>query len=104
MVNKIKKNDTVVIITGKNKGKSGKIIKIISKKKVIIKNMNIFKKHQKSVPSLNKTGGIIKKEFPIHISNISIFNKYTNKSDKVKITFIKNKKVRLYKSNNKIIK
>ncbi|WMC18773.1 MAG: 50S ribosomal protein L24 [Enterobacteriaceae bacterium PSpicST2] len=103
MANKIKKNDIVIIISGKNKGKNGKINKIISKKKVIIKNINLFKKHQKSIPSINKIGGILKKEFPIHISNISILNKYTKKKDKVKFIYIKKKKKRLYKSNNKII-
>ncbi|XZR52698.1 MAG: 50S ribosomal protein L24 [Enterobacteriaceae bacterium] len=103
MANKIRKNDIVIIISGKNKKKYGKINKIISNKKVIIKNINLFKKHQKPIPSINKIGGIFKKEFPIHISNVSILNKYTKKSDKVKFVFFKKKKLRLYKSNNKIL-
>ncbi|BFI91122.1 50S ribosomal protein L24 [Enterobacterales bacterium endosymbiont of Anomoneura mori] len=104
MANKIKCNDKIIIISGKYKGKRGKVLKILSKKKVIIKNINIFKKHQKPIAHMNKLGSIIKKEFPIDISNISILNKYTNKIDRVSFIIKNNKKIRLYKSNKKYIK
>ncbi|WMC19574.1 MAG: 50S ribosomal protein L24 [Enterobacteriaceae bacterium PC38] len=93
MINKIKKNDEVIVITGKNKGKIGKIYKIISKKKVFIKGLNLFKKHQKPIPSINQIGGIFKKENYIHISNIAIFNKHINKINKKGLTF-KNKNIK----------
>ena len=67
---KIKKGDEVIVNVGKNKGKTGKILKIIpSKNKVIVSGINIFKKHTK--PNNNDTGGIKEKEMPLHISNVS---------------------------------
>ncbi|WMC20167.1 MAG: 50S ribosomal protein L24 [Enterobacteriaceae bacterium PSpyr] len=89
MINKIKKNDKVIIISGKNKGKIGKVYKIISKSKVFIKGLNLFKKHQKPIPSINQIGGIFKKENYIHISNIIKFDKYHNKLNKKKLTLNK---------------
>ncbi|XZR53116.1 MAG: 50S ribosomal protein L24 [Enterobacteriaceae bacterium] len=104
MASKLIKDDKIIIITGKNKGKIGKIHKFLTKKKIIIKGINLFKKHLKPIPSINKVGGIFKKELPIHISNISILNKYTKKADRVSFILNKKKKIRLYKSNNEIIK
>jgi len=69
----VKKDDTVVVLTGKDKGKSGKILKVIPKKmRVIVEGVNIIKKHQKPTPS-NPDGGIITKEAPIHVSNVLLF-------------------------------
>ncbi len=101
MANKFRVNDKVIIISGKDKGKIGIIKKIFNKNnKVIIDGLNIFYKHQKSIPSNNILGGIIKKEACIDISNISHFcNKY-NKISKIGFTFDNNKKVRYLKFNN----
>ncbi|BGI50757.1 MAG: 50S ribosomal protein L24 [Arsenophonus endosymbiont of Ceratovacuna japonica] len=104
MASKIRYNDEVIILTGKDKGKRGKVKHIFSSGKVIIDGINLIKKHQKSVSSLNKPCGIIKKEAAINISNVAIFNIMTNKMDRVGFKIENGKKVRFFKSNNKIIK
>ncbi|CRK85842.1 50S ribosomal protein L24 [Candidatus Providencia siddallii] len=103
MAAKIRRDDEVVILIGKDKGKRGKVIKVFSGK-VIVKGLNMIKKHQKPVPALNQTGGIIEKEASIQISNIAIFNTTTGKTDKVGFRFENGKKFRFFKSNNEIIK
>lgn len=104
MARKIKKNDYVIVLTGKDKGKKG-ILKCINVKcgTVIIEGINIITKHQKSIPTYNQVGGIIKKEAPIHISNIAFFDKENNKIEKIKFSYINGKKVRVCKSNSKIL-
>ncbi|WP_343128536.1 50S ribosomal protein L24 [Buchnera aphidicola (Kurisakia onigurumii)] len=103
MASKIRKNDQVLVISGKDKGKKGIVLHILKKSKAIVSGINIVKKHQKSVPAQNKIGGIIKKESPISISNIGIFNKETKRSDRIGFKFENGKKIRFFKSNNKII-
>ncbi|WP_343154724.1 50S ribosomal protein L24 [Buchnera aphidicola (Pseudoregma panicola)] len=103
MSKKIRKNDEVIVISGKYKGKRGIIKKFISKNKVIVSGINIVKKHKKAVPEKNELGGIVEKESYIQVSNLKIFNKITGKSDRVGFKFEDGKKVRFFKSNNKII-
>lgn len=104
MSSKICSKDFVIVLSGKNKGLTGIVIYINKKKSTaIIKDLNIVKKHQKGNPSINKISGIIKKESPIHISNLSIFNKETNKIDRVRFKKINGKKIRIFKSTNKPI-
>ncbi|QCI20056.1 MAG: 50S ribosomal protein L24 [Buchnera aphidicola (Brevicoryne brassicae)] len=104
MASKLRRNDEVIILTGKDKGKKGIIKSILSSNKAIINGLNLIKKHQKPVPSQNKSGGIIEKEAPIQISNIAIFNPESNKADRVGFRFEEGKKIRFFKSNGKIIK
>ncbi|MFI4846969.1 MAG: 50S ribosomal protein L24 [Candidatus Makana argininalis] len=101
---KIIKNDTVIVITGKYKGKIGIVKKFNSKNRVIVSGINLVTKHIKPNKSNNNKGEIIKKESSIHISNISIFNKKYKKLDKIKFTFKNKKKIRIFKSNKCIIK
>ena len=76
---RLKKGDEVIVLAGKDKGKKGKIIKILPKKnKAVVSDINKFKKNQK--PDNNQPGGIIEKEMPIHISNLSYFDSSTNKA------------------------
>ncbi|CAL4325276.1 50S ribosomal protein L24 [Buchnera aphidicola] len=110
MAAKLRSNDEIIILAGKDKGKKG-IIKTIlssknffSSKKAIIIGLNLVKKHQKPIPSQNKIGGIIEKEAPIHISNIAIFNPESNKPDRVGFRIENGKKVRFFKSTKKTIK
>jgi len=103
MAAKIRCNDKVIILTGKDKGKISIVRKVLSKNKVIVDNVNVVKKHQKSVPAQNKPGGIISKELGIHISNIAIFNSITKKSDRIGFRFEKGKKIRFFKSNKKML-
>lgn len=102
---RIRCNDKVVILTGKDKGKKG-TVKLLSsnKKKAIVSGINFVKKHQKPIPSKNQPGGIIKKESFIDLSNLAIFNPILNKSDRVRFTICNGKKVRVFKSDGNIIK
>ncbi|XBC39166.1 MAG: 50S ribosomal protein L24 [Buchnera aphidicola (Nurudea shiraii)] len=104
MASKIKKNDNVIVITGKEKGKVGVVKQILSKNRVIIKGVNFVKKHQKPIPDKNITGGIIKKEVGIHVSNIAILNPNTNRPDRVGFRIENKKKVRFFKSDNNVVK
>ncbi|CAL4325325.1 50S ribosomal protein L24 [Buchnera aphidicola (Neophyllaphis podocarpi)] len=101
---KIRRNDKVIILTGKDKKKVGIVKVILSSKKIIVEGINLVKKHQKSNPSQNKQGGIFIKEASIDISNVAIFNDESQKSDRIGFRFENGKKVRFFKSNNKIIK
>lgn len=108
---KIKKKDKVLILTGKHKNKIGIVSKIIKtsdneKKKnlVIIEGLNLVKKHVKTNPNKENSGGIISKESPIDISNIAILNESKNKKDKIKFKIENKKKLRILKSNEEILK
>ena len=98
MIKKYKKGDEVIVKVGKDKGKIGKISKVItSNEKVIITGVNVSKKHQK--PSQDSKGGIIDKEMPIHISNILAYDSKNKKSSKVGFKIEEGKKVRVLKSS-----
>ena len=100
---KIKKGDEVIILTGKDKGKTGKIVKMFPKKmKAIVSELNKVKKNQK--PDNNQPGGIVDKEMPIHISNLSFYDPELKKGIKIGYKFIENRKVRINKSSGKEIK
>lgn len=102
-MNKLKVSDTVIVLAGKNKSKSGKIIKIMGDR-ALVENVNIVKKHVKPNPQANQQGGILEREAPIHISNIAIVNPITGKADRVGFKILEDgKKVRYFKSNNEII-
>ena len=99
---KLKKGDEVIVLTGKDKGKTGKIVKMIPKiNKVIVADINKVKKNQK--PDNNQTGGIIEKDMPIHISNIAYYDPSLKKSVKIGFRIEKNKKERFNKSSGKVI-
>ena len=97
MIKKYKKGDEVIVKVGKDKGKIGKISKVItSNEKVVITGVNVSKKHQK--PSQDSKGGIIDKEMPIHISNILAYDAKSKKSSKVGFKIEEGKKIRILKS------
>ena len=99
---KLKKGDEVIVLAGKDKGKTGKIIKMIPKlMKAVVSEINKVKKNQK--PDNNQPGGIIEKEMPIHISNLSFFDSVSNKGIKIGFKNINNKKVRINKLSGKEI-
>ena len=93
---KLKKGDEVIVMTGKDKGKTGKILKMLPKQsKAIVSEINRVKKNQK--PDNNQPGGIIDKEMPIHVSNLSFYDREKNKGIKVGFKISNNKKVRINK-------
>jgi len=103
-MNKIKRDDEVIIIAGKDKGKRGKVSRVLTDGRVIVSGINMIKKHTKPNPMLGTPGGIVEKEAPIHASNVAIFNAATNKADRVGFKVLEDgSKVRIYKSNNEVI-
>lgn len=104
MAAKIKRDDEVVVLAGKDKGKRGKVLTVLTAEgRVIVEGVNLVKKHQKPNPALNQAGGIIEKEASIHVSNVAIFNPATEKADRVGFKIEDGKKVRVFKSNSEII-
>lgn len=101
---KLKAGDDVIVITGKDKGKYGKVIRFRGSDRVVVENINLAKRHTKGNPMQNTQGGIVDKEMPIHISNIALVNPTTNKADKVGFKFLEDgTKVRYFKSNGEVI-
>lgn len=101
---KIKKGDDVVVIAGRDKGKRGNVLRVLSKESLLIENINMVKRHTKPNPVQNIPGGIVEKEAAIHISNVALFNPMTKKAGKVGIKSLEDgRKVRFFKSNQEII-
>lgn len=101
---KIKKGDDVVVISGKDKGKRGRIARLVGEERVVVENVNLAKRHTKPNPMLNRAGGIVEKEMPLHISNVALYNPMTQKADKVGFKFLEDgRKVRFFKSNNEVV-
>lgn len=100
---KIKCNDEVIVITGKDKGKRGTVSRLVGDNKVIVGGINIVKRHTKPNPNAGITGGIVEKEAALDISNVAIFNPETSKADRVGFLVEDGKKKRVFKSSNKVI-
>jgi len=105
---KLRSGDEVIVIAGRDKGKTGKIEKVIADPKkgdrLIVKGINLVKRHTKPNPQAEKPGGIIEKEAAIAVSNVAILNPETGKGDRVGFQIQEDgKKVRIFKSNQKII-
>ncbi len=104
MAAKIRLNDEVIVTTGKDKGKTGKVTRVLtSEHKVLVEGINLHKKHQKANPQLQQEGGIVDKAAPIDVSNVAIYNPDTKKADKVGFRIEDGKKVRFFKSNDKLV-
>ncbi len=101
---KIKQGDEIIVIVGKDKGKLGKVSKILAGNKVLVDGINIVKKHQRGNPNLGVAGGIIDKNMPIDISNVALYNPKTKKADRVGFRILEDgKKVRFFKSTNEVV-
>ena len=97
---KIRKNDQVVIITGKDKGRRGSVMQVLATGKVLVKGVNVVKKHQKPNPTLGVQGGVIEKEMPVDASNVMLVNPTTGSGDRVGFKLLEDgKKVHVFKSN-----
>jgi large subunit ribosomal protein L24 len=104
-MNKIRTGDEVIVITGRDKGKRGKVSSRAGDSHLVIDGINIVKKHAKPNPMKGTTGGIIEKAMPIHQSNVAIFNAASGKADRVGIKLqADGKRVRVYKSSGEEIK
>ncbi len=97
---KIRSQDEVVVIAGRDKGRRGKVLKILADDRLLVSGVQIVKKHQKPNPQAGVPGGIIEKEAPIQISNVAIFNPATGKPDRVGFrTLDDGRKIRVFKSS-----
>ncbi len=103
-MNKIKKGDLVIVLTGKDKGKQGLVLSVVSEQKILVEGVNLVKKHQKPNPNKGIEGGIVEKNMPIQVSNVAIFNTQTQKADRVGFKVLEDgEKVRFFKSNNEVL-
>ena len=101
---KIKRNDDVLVTVGRDKGKRGKVLKVLENGRLIVSGINMVKKHTKPNPQQGIAGGIVQKEAPIDSSNLGIFNPKTEKADRVGFKVLDDgKKVRFFKSDNELI-
>ncbi|MBU1654417.1 MAG: 50S ribosomal protein L24 [Gammaproteobacteria bacterium] len=101
---KIRKGDDVVILTGKDKGKRGTVLRMVGEEAVVVDNVNVAKRHTKANPSRGEAGGIVEKEMPIHISNVGLYNPATDKADRVGFKVLDDgRKVRVFKSNDEVV-
>lgn len=103
-MDRLKKGDQVVVITGKDRGKQGEILKSGEDGKFLVQGINIVKKHTKPNPAVGATGGIVEKEMPIQGSNLALLNPATGKADKVGFKILDDgRKVRVFKSNGEVV-
>jgi len=104
-MNKIRKGDQVIVLTGRDKGKRGAVSSRVDAERVLVEGVNVVKKHVKPNPLKGTTGGIVDKTMPIHQSNVAIYNAATGKADRVGIKLLEDgKKVRVFKSNGEVVK
>lgn len=101
---KLKRDDEVIVTKGRDKGKRGKVTKILDGGRVLVAGINLVKRHTKPNPNIGKQGGIVEKEAGIAVSNVAIFNPKTQKADKIAIRVeADGRKTRLYKSDQSAI-
>ncbi len=101
---KIRKNDEVIVLTGKDKGKRGVVQQRVDAQHVVVEGGNVVKKAVKPNPMTGAVGGIVDKTMPIHISNVALFNAATGKADRVGVKLVDGKRVRVYKSSGEVVK
>jgi len=103
-MNKIRKGDTVVVTTGRDKGRTGTVVNILDGDRVLVENVNMVKKHQRPNPARGVQGAIVQKEAPLHVSNVALWNPATKKADRVgRKALADGRKVRYFKSNGEVV-
>jgi len=101
---KIKKGDDVVVLTGKDKGKRGTVLRVVDDQHIVVENVNMAKKHQKPNPQRGQTGGIVDKEMPLDVSNVGLYNPVKEAPDRVGFKILEDgRKVRVFKSNGEVV-
>jgi len=103
-MDKIRKSDEVIVLTGKDKGKRGVVRQRVDADHVVVEGVNVAKKATKPNPMTGATGGIVDKAMPIHVSNVALFNAATGKADSVGFKSVDGKKIRVYKSTGEVVK
>ncbi len=103
-MNKFRKGDEVIVITGKDRGKRGAVLNILPDGKALVNDVNVVKRHTRPNPNKNQVGGIVSKEAPLQISNLAHYNPVTQKADRVGFRFLEDgTKVRYFKSNGEVV-
>lgn len=101
---KIRKGDEVIVIAGKDKGKRGAVVRRVGAEHVVVEGVNRVKKHVKPNPVKGVVGGVVDKDMPLHVSNVSLYNPATKKADRVGFKLLEDgKKVRIFKSNGEVV-
>jgi len=102
---RIRRDDEVIVIAGKDKGRRGKVMRMVeNSERVIVAGVNMIKRHTKPNPARNVAGGIIEREAAVHVSNVMLFNPATKKGDRVGFRTLEDgRKVRYFKSNNEVV-
>lgn len=103
-MDKIRKNDEIIVVSGKDKGKRGVVQQRVGVEYVVVEGVNVAKKATKPNPMTGTTGGIVDKLMPIHVSNVALFNAATGKADRVGFKDVDGKKVRIFKSSGEVVK
>ena len=102
-MNRIRKGDQVIVITGTDKGKKGEVVRVAGDR-VVVQNINIIKRHTKPNPQAGQAGGIVEREAPIHISNVMLFNSGSGKGERVGFKVLEDgRKVRVFRSSGEAI-
>ncbi len=102
-MNRIRKGDRVLVITGKNKGQKGEVTRVAGDS-VFVQNINLIKRHTKPNPQANQPGGIVEREAAIHISNVMLFNSASGKGERVGFkTLDDGRKVRVFRPSGEVI-
>lgn len=100
---KIRKGDEVIVLTGRDKARRGTVLKRVDVDHVLVEGINMVKKHVKPNPMAGSQGGIVDKTMPIHISNVALFNSETGKADRVSVKEVDGRKVRVYRSSGAVV-
>jgi large subunit ribosomal protein L24 len=100
---KIRKGDEVIILTGRDRQRRGTILARIDAERVLVEGINVVKKHVRPNPAQGTTGGIIEKSMPMHISNVALFNPSTGKADRVGIKEVDGRRVRIFRSSGEVV-
>ena len=103
-MHKIKKDDDVIVLTGKDKGKRGAVLSVVDDEHLVVENINMAKRHTKANPQAGEAGGILDKEMPMHVSNVALFNSQTGAGDRVGFKILEDgRKVRYFKSTGEVV-
>ncbi|MYE13919.1 MAG: 50S ribosomal protein L24 [Gammaproteobacteria bacterium] len=100
---KIRQEDQVIVIAGRDKGKRGEVVRVLDDDRLVVAGVNLVKKHQRANPQANQQGGILEREAPIHVSNVAIYNEESDRPDRVGIRVEDGRRVRYFKSDGSLV-
>lgn len=100
---KIRREDQVIVIAGRDKGKRGEVVRVLDDDRLVVAGVNLVKKHQRGNPQTNQQGGIVDREAPIHVSNVAIYNEESDRPDRVGIRVEDGRRVRYFKSDGSLL-